>query len=146
MLFVLVTTCRTCTFHLIPSLSHLEHILHCYKVIIAKGKFCPHSNLEFAFLGFLWLVGGWGWPPLAHGLKHFQHFLRNCPQGEFTKPLWWLFNIVSGKGRHATSHSWAIDGQIYGAIWRLHSATRPEWVNGSAESRNMDTRILSLVV
>ena len=44
---------KTLTFHLIPNLSHLEHIQHCYKVIIAKGKFCPRGNLEFAFLGFL---------------------------------------------------------------------------------------------
>ena len=40
---------KTLTFHLIPNLSHLEHIQHCYKVIIAKGKFCPRGNLEFAF-------------------------------------------------------------------------------------------------
>ena len=30
---------KTFTFHLIPNLSHLEHIEHCYKVIIAKAKF-----------------------------------------------------------------------------------------------------------
>ena len=44
---------NTLTFHLIPHLSHLGHIQHCYKLIIAKAKFCPRSNLEFAFLGFL---------------------------------------------------------------------------------------------
>ena len=44
---------KTLTFHLIPNLSHLEHIQHCYKVIIAKRKFGPRGNLEFAFLGFL---------------------------------------------------------------------------------------------
>ena len=44
---------KTLTFHLIPNLSHLEHIQHCYKVIIAKRKFCPRGNLEFTFLGFL---------------------------------------------------------------------------------------------
>ena len=43
----------TLTFHLIPDLSHLEHKQHCYKVIIAKAKFCPRGNLELAFLGFL---------------------------------------------------------------------------------------------
>ena len=44
---------KTLTFHLIPNISHLEHMQHCYKVIIAKAKFCPRGNLEFAFLGFL---------------------------------------------------------------------------------------------
>ena len=44
---------KTLTFDLIPNLSHLEHIQHCYKVIIAKRKFCLRSNLEFEFLGFL---------------------------------------------------------------------------------------------
>ena len=43
----------TITFHLILNLSHLEHMQHCYKVIIAKEKFCLCSNLELAFLGFL---------------------------------------------------------------------------------------------
>ena len=41
------------TFHLIPNISHLEHMQYCYKVIIANAKFCPRGNLEFAFLGFL---------------------------------------------------------------------------------------------
>ena len=40
-------------FHLLPNLNHLEHTEHCYKVIIAKAKFWPRVNLEFAFLGFL---------------------------------------------------------------------------------------------
>ena len=44
---------RTLTFHLIPNLSNLKHIQHCYKVIIAKAKFCQRGNFEFAFLGFL---------------------------------------------------------------------------------------------
>ena len=44
---------ETLTFHLIPNWSHLEHMQHCYKVIIAKAKFYPRGNLEFAFLGFL---------------------------------------------------------------------------------------------
>ena len=44
---------KTLTFHLIPNISHLEHMQHCYKVIIAKAKFFPRGNLEFAFLGFL---------------------------------------------------------------------------------------------
>ena len=44
---------NTLTFHLIPILSHLKHIQHWYKVIIAKAKFCLCGNLEFAFLGFL---------------------------------------------------------------------------------------------
>ena len=43
---------KTLTFHLIPNLSHSKHIQHCYEVIIAKAKFCPCGNLEFAFLGF----------------------------------------------------------------------------------------------
>ena len=43
---------KTLTFHLMPNLSHLEHIEHGYKVI-AKAKFCLRGNLEFAFLGFL---------------------------------------------------------------------------------------------
>ena len=42
---------KTRTFHLIPKLNHLEYIEHCYEVIIAKAKFCPRGNLEFAFLG-----------------------------------------------------------------------------------------------
>ena len=44
---------KTLTFHLMPNLSHLEHMEHCYKVINAKAKLWLHSNLEFAFLGFL---------------------------------------------------------------------------------------------
>ena len=44
---------KTLTFHLIPNISHLEHMQHCYKVIIDKAKFCLRGNLEFAFLGFL---------------------------------------------------------------------------------------------
>ena len=44
---------ETLTFHLIPNLSHLEHMEHCYKVIIAKAKFCPRGYSEFAILGFL---------------------------------------------------------------------------------------------
>ena len=44
---------KTLTFHLIPNISHLEHMQHCYKVIIVKAKFCPRGNLEFAFLEFL---------------------------------------------------------------------------------------------
>ena len=43
---------ETLTFHLIPNLSHLEYMEHCYKVINAKAKFWPRSNVEFAFLGF----------------------------------------------------------------------------------------------
>ena len=45
---------KTLTFHLIPNLSHLEHMEHCYKVINAKARFWPRSYLEFAFLGFLY--------------------------------------------------------------------------------------------
>ena len=44
---------NTRTFHLIPNLNHLEHIEHCYKVIIAIAKFCSRGILEFSFLGFL---------------------------------------------------------------------------------------------
>ena len=44
---------KTFTFHLVPHLSHLKHIQHCYKVIIAKTKFCPRGSLEFAILGSL---------------------------------------------------------------------------------------------
>ena len=44
---------KTLTFHLIPNLSNLEDMEHCYKVVNAKAKFWPRSNLEFAFLGFL---------------------------------------------------------------------------------------------
>ena len=44
---------KTLTFHLIPNISHLEHMQHFYKVIIAKAKFCPRGYLEFVFLGFL---------------------------------------------------------------------------------------------
>ena len=44
---------KTLTFPLIPNLSHLKHLQHCYKVIIAKAKCCPRGNLEFAFLGFI---------------------------------------------------------------------------------------------
>ena len=43
---------KTLTVHLMPNLSHLEHMEHCYKVINAKAKFLPRGNLEFAFLGF----------------------------------------------------------------------------------------------
>ena len=35
---------KTLTFHWIPNLSHLEHIEHCYKVIIAKAKFRPRAQ------------------------------------------------------------------------------------------------------
>ena len=35
------------TFHLIPNLSHLIHIQHCYEVIITKAKFCPRELFEF---------------------------------------------------------------------------------------------------
>ena len=50
---------KTLTYHLIPNLSHLEHMEHCYKVINAKAKFWPRGNLEFAFLG---VHGGPLWP------------------------------------------------------------------------------------
>ena len=43
----------TLTFHLMPNLEHIEH---CYKAQIAKAKFCPHGYLEFAFLGFNFLL------------------------------------------------------------------------------------------
>ena len=38
---------KTLTFHFIPNLSHLEHIEHRYKVIIAKAKFCPRGICVF---------------------------------------------------------------------------------------------------
>ena len=44
---------KTLTFHLIPDLSNLKHIQHCYKVRIAKAKFCLRGNLELSSLGFL---------------------------------------------------------------------------------------------
>ena len=31
---------KTSTFYLIPHLSHLAHMEHCYKVIFARAKFC----------------------------------------------------------------------------------------------------------